>query len=389
MGALLHNVAVPHHKDEVGVPDGGKAVGDDKAGTALHQAVHSSLDALLGAGIHAAGSLVQNQDAVICQNGAGDGKQLLLSLTDVGGVLVQLHLVAAGQGADKVVGVGSLCGGDHLFIGGVKPTVADVLHDGALEQPCVLQHHTKAFAQGAAVKVPHIVTVQGDGTGIHIVKAHQQLDHSGLARAGGAYNGHLLAGLHRAAEVVDNSLVRGVAEAHMVKSDLSVNVGGVGTAGRVCQLLFLRLIQKLKYPLGGSGHALQHIGHLRKLLDGLGKVFDVLDKGLNITNGDDPICSKNAAHDGHRHIAQVAHKVHDGHHQAGEKLALPCGFVQLIVGGVEVCQHHGLAVERLDHVVTGVDFLDLTIDHAQRGLLCLEVLLAELDHHQHQCQRYR
>ena len=175
----------------------------------------------------------------------------------------------------------------------------------------------------------------------------------------------------------------------MVKSDLSVNVGGVGTAGRVCQLLFLRLIQKLKYPLGGSGHALQHIGHLRKLLDGLGKVFDVLDKGLNITNGDDPICSKNAAHDGHRHIAQVAHKVHDGHHQAGEKLALPCGFVQLIVGGVEVCQHHGLAVERLDHVVTGVDFLDLTIDHAQRGLLCLEVLLAELDHHQHQCQRYR
>ena len=32
-----------------------------------------------------------------CQNGAGDGEQLLLSLTDVGGVLVQLHLVAAGQ----------------------------------------------------------------------------------------------------------------------------------------------------------------------------------------------------------------------------------------------------------------------------------------------------
>ena len=32
VGALLHNVAVPHHKDEVGIPDGGKAVGDDKAG---------------------------------------------------------------------------------------------------------------------------------------------------------------------------------------------------------------------------------------------------------------------------------------------------------------------------------------------------------------------
>ena len=233
------------------------------------------------------------------------------------------------------------------------------------------------------------MAVQGDRTSVHIVKAHQQLDHGGLARTGGAYDGYFLAGLHRAAEVVDDGLVRGVAEAHMVKGDLSVNVGGVGAAGRVGQLLFLRLIQKLEHPLGGSGHALQHIGYLRKLLDGLGKVFDILDKSLNITNGDNAVCSKNAAHDGHCHIAQVAHKVHDGHHQAGEELALPCGFVQLIVGGVEVSQHHGLPVEGLDHVVAGVDLLDLTIDHAQRGLLCLEVLLAELDHHQHQRQRYR
>ena len=84
----------------------------------------------------------------------------------------------------------------------------------------------------------------------------------------------------------------GVAEAHMVKGDLSVNIGGVGAVGGVCQLLFFRLVQEFEHPLGGSGHALQHIGHLRKLLDGLGKVFDVLDKGLNITNGDNPVCGK-------------------------------------------------------------------------------------------------
>ena len=36
VGALLHDVAVPHYKDEVGVLDGGQAVGDDKAGLALH-----------------------------------------------------------------------------------------------------------------------------------------------------------------------------------------------------------------------------------------------------------------------------------------------------------------------------------------------------------------
>ena len=103
MGALLDDVAVPHHKDEVCVPDGGQAVGDDEAGTAAHQVVHCGLDALFGAGIHAAGGLIQDQDAVVGQDGAGDGEQLLLALADVGSILVQLHLVAAGQGADEVV----------------------------------------------------------------------------------------------------------------------------------------------------------------------------------------------------------------------------------------------------------------------------------------------
>src|SRR5699024_4841175 len=112
--ALLDDVAVAHDQDGVGVPDGGQPVGDDKAGAAAHQVVHGGLDALFGAGIHRAGGLVQNQDPVVRQDGAGDGQKLLLALADVGGVLVQLHLVAAGQRADKVVGIGSLGCGDDL-----------------------------------------------------------------------------------------------------------------------------------------------------------------------------------------------------------------------------------------------------------------------------------
>ena len=117
---------------------------------------------------------------------AGDAEQLLLALTDVGSVLVQLHLVAAGQGADEVVGIGGLGGGNDLFVGGIQTAIADILHDGALEQPGVLQHHAEALAQGTAVKVADIVAVQGDGAGIHIVEPHEQVDEGGLAAAGGA-----------------------------------------------------------------------------------------------------------------------------------------------------------------------------------------------------------
>ena len=286
-----------------------------------------------------------------------------------------------------MVSVGSLGGGDHFFIGGIQSAIADVLHDGALEQPCVLQHHAEALTQGAAVKVPHIVAIQGDGTGIHIIEAHEQLDHGSFARAGRADDSHLLAGLDLTAEIVDDGLVRGVAEADMAECHLSVDAGRVRAAGRVCLLVLFRLVQKLEHSLSGSGHALQHVGHLRKLLDRLGEVLDVLDEGLNVADGNDAVCGKNAAHDGHRHIAQITHKVHNGHHQAGEELAFPRRFIQLVVGGVEVVQHHGLTVEGFDHVVAGVDFFHLTVYDAQNGLLGLEVFLAEPNYDEHKHQR--
>lgn len=102
----------------------------------------------------------------------------------------------------------------------------------------------------------------------------------------------------------------------MVKGHLPVDDGGVGAAGRVGGLVLFLLGQELKDTLGGRGHALEHVGHLGQLLDGLGEVLYILDEGLDITDGDDARRREDTAHDGHRHIAQVAHKVHDGHHHA-------------------------------------------------------------------------
>ena len=98
---------------------------------------------------------------------------------------------------------------------------------------------------------------------------------------------------------------------------------------------------------------------------------------------------KNAAGNGHCYIAQVAHKGHDGLHQAGKELAFPGGFKQAVVGFVKIIQNGIFAVERFDHIVAGIYFLHLAVHGAQNFLLGAEIFLAEPDHQQHQRHRDR
>ena len=78
MAALFYNVAILHNQDQICVPDGGKSVSDDKAGSAFHQVIHSFLDLYLGSGINGGGSLIQDQDLIVCKNGSCDCQELLL-----------------------------------------------------------------------------------------------------------------------------------------------------------------------------------------------------------------------------------------------------------------------------------------------------------------------
>ena len=106
VAALLHNVAVLHHKDHVRLADGGKAVRHNKAGTALHHAGKSFLDTHLSAGIDGGCCFVQDQHRRQAEHHAGNAQQLLLALTDVAAVLGDDGIVALRQAADEAVCMG-------------------------------------------------------------------------------------------------------------------------------------------------------------------------------------------------------------------------------------------------------------------------------------------
>ena len=61
----------------------------------------------LGFGIQRRGSLVQQQDRTIPQQGPGNGQPLPLSTGQVGAILPDQGVIAVGHATDKLIGVGN------------------------------------------------------------------------------------------------------------------------------------------------------------------------------------------------------------------------------------------------------------------------------------------
>ena len=93
LAAALDDAALLQHHDAVCIADGGQAVRNDKAGAAVHQAVHAALHQRFGAGIDGGGGLVQDQHRGIGHGGAGDGQQLALPLREVADISLSTNIL--------------------------------------------------------------------------------------------------------------------------------------------------------------------------------------------------------------------------------------------------------------------------------------------------------
>jgi len=384
---LLDDVAVFHHQNPVGIADGGKPVRDDEAGAPLHQLLGGFLDEHFGVRIHGTRRLIENQDFRVGEQGAGNREQLHLPLREIARLLVQDGLVAFRQGAGEVVHMRRLRGSDDLLIRGAGAPVADVLHDGAVEEPRILQDHAKQAAQIRAPEVLDVVPIHQNRAAVHIVEAHEQLDHGGLAGAGGSDDRDALPGVRVEGEVVDDDFIRAVAKAHVPEIHAPHHL--LQLHRRFSVGSFLRFGQEFEDALRGGGGLLQDVGDVRNLRQRLGEGADILDESLNIADGDGFANRQIAAQNGHRHVAQIADKVHHREHQPREELRLPRGGVERAVQVVEGGDAATLAVEGFDNHMSAVHLLDVPVDVPQVILLFLEVLLRIANHHADDDQRER
>src|SRR3990170_1184365 len=217
-----------------------------------------------------------------------------------------------------MVNPGCLGGGNYLGITGVGTTIANILNDGAVEKPGILQDHCKHSAQVAAGEIPDVVAIHQDGAAFYVVETHQQFDHGGFSSSGRANKGNLLAGPGDGREIFDDDFVRSVTELNVL--ELHGALHGLWLDGIFSFRHFLVFIQEFKHPLGRRGSLLEYIGDIGNLRDRLRKRAYVLDKCLDIADGDSILDSQPTAKDGYPHVTKVSDKHHDRHHYSGQEL---------------------------------------------------------------------
>ena len=197
-------------------------MGDDETCSSFHQVIHCFLDQHFCSCIYGAGRLIEDQDLRICEDRAGDRQKLFLTLRYVARLFVELHIIAARKCLHEAVYMGRFSRLYHFFICGIQFSVPDVLHDRAMEEPCVLKHHAEHFSELAPVEVPDVVSVDLDRSAVHIIETHEQLDHGRLSGSCRTDNGNLLSLFYFSGEIVDDDLIRVIAEMYVIELNISL-----------------------------------------------------------------------------------------------------------------------------------------------------------------------
>src|SRR5208337_2135802 len=126
VGAALQDAAILHDQDLLGAANGGKTVRDNECGAAAHQVAQTLLDERLRFGVEAGGGFVENQDARIGKNGAGDGDALLLAAGQLHAAFADDGVVLLLERFREFIHAGDAAGGEDLFLAGAGPGVGDV-----------------------------------------------------------------------------------------------------------------------------------------------------------------------------------------------------------------------------------------------------------------------
>ena len=419
---------VKHH-DDVRILDRREPVRDDEHRAPLHELIHAALHERLRAGVDGAGRLVEDHDRRIGHSRACDAQQLPLALAQAAAVAFEHGVVAVGQHADEMVGIGKLRRRDAFVIRRVRISVADIFHDRTGKEIHVLEHDAEAAAQICLTDLIDVDAVVADLAVGNVVKAVDKVRDRRLARTGRADEGDLLAGFGVERDVMQDLFVRRITEVDVIEHDApgKLRVCDRAVAVRVLPRpetgVVVGLGERAVFLLGVDK---RHIAVVRLRLgiherenarcagqccdDGVELVGDLRDRVCKPAREREEGCDHTerervharqaevrragnrhrAADDGDDDILQVTYGVHHRHHAVGHAAGARGVFRPDAVAAAQLRLALLLVAEDLDDLLAVDHLLNIAVEIGQRRLLRHEVAAdaaGELAH-EHENERH-
>jgi len=221
--AALGDALVRDVQDAVAVLHRRQTVRDDERGAALQQLVQASLQQTLRLGIDRRRRFVEDQDARVGEQRAGERDELALALGQLRAAFVHFGHIALLELADELVRAYGLGRRDDFFFRGVELAVTDVVQDRAGEDEAVLQHNAHLAAQRLQLYARDIVSVNQNAAVRDIIEARDQVDDGRLAGTRRADQRDAFACLDVEAQSLKDVNSRIVRERHVVEGDLAAD----------------------------------------------------------------------------------------------------------------------------------------------------------------------
>ena len=192
MITALDDLSVLQNHDGIGVAHGGETVSDHEGGPFCHQTIHALLDVLFRSRIDGARRFIEDQDRCPGYRCSRDIKKLSLALTQIRAVALKNGVIALWKPHDKGMGRCHLRCLNDLLVCGIKPSVADILHDRSRKQVGILKNHGDMAAQLVPLNMADINAVDSDGPTLDIVEAVDEVRDRRLSGSRGTHEGDLL-----------------------------------------------------------------------------------------------------------------------------------------------------------------------------------------------------
>src|SRR6266478_5764328 len=207
----------------------------------MHDAAQAGENALLGLRVDAGERIVEDQDARVADDGAGDSGALFLSTGESDAALADDGFVLMGEAFDVGIEAGDFRGLADLIEIVIGQAEGDVAADGFAEEVGVLRDVANGAAQGIERPFANGAAVNQDFTLGSFPEARDQGGESGFAAAGGADDGERGARRNFQADVAENGM-------RIVSVGFGGGPGAVpGDGGGICE------VQVAEFDFAGDG----------------------------------------------------------------------------------------------------------------------------------------